>query len=114
MRRMRVVALTGCLLVAGGAGTGTASAGQPEERATRASTVVDVRPGDPDLPDPDPRSVEPDGRRPGAMPHLVPQGPGPVPIPKVRPARPRPAPMPRLLTETDQLVPLDELLSGPQ
>ena len=74
MRRTQVAVLTGCLLMAGGAGAGTASADQPADR-----------PGEP-------RLVEPSQRRPGAIPHLILRGPEPVPIPEVRPRGPEPVP----------------------
>jgi hypothetical protein len=119
MRRSRVAAVTCCLLVAGAVSTGTASASQPEERTAGAPVVAErLRPGpDPSGPDsrpgfpgPDPRFVEPEERRPGAMPRVAPRGPEAVPIPELRPTDPRPVPMPRLEERDDELlVPLPDL-----
>lgn len=109
MKRARVALLTGCLLVAGGAGAGTATANPPEVTTTGAPTVVEQLRQGPDLPEP--RFVEPPGGRPpGAMPHLVPRRPGPVPIPRMRPGQHRPVPMPHLEHRTDEVAPLDRLL----
>lgn len=103
MERSRIAVLVGCLLVAGSAGAGTASAHQPG-RAAEPPPAVDVSPEP--LPDPltGPRLVVPE-RRSGTIPHVVPRRPGPVPIPLVKPQRPGPVPMPQLDRGQDQLLP---------
>lgn len=104
MRRTRVALLAGCLLAAGGFGTGTASG---HELAAHPSIAPAQKPttADPDFPGPDPRVVEPDRRTPGTMPEVVPRGPRSVPMPELlRGPRSRPVPMPELGQHDGELV----------
>ena len=54
--------------------------------------------------------LDPQGERPGSMPHVVPEEPGPVPMPLLRPAPTDPVPMPRVGQRAEELVPLPRLL----
>src|SRR5688572_4332814 len=96
MRRAAVVTVLTGVLLAGGAGTGTASSGQ---RLTGAPVLVDRAPDSPE-----PLVTPLERPRPGSIPHLIPRGPRPVPMPELRRSGPRPVPMPRLLEPTDGLV----------
>ncbi len=110
MRRTQAVLLTGCLVVAGVAGAGTASGEQPARSADRQRAVGAPLVPEP-LPRPDPRMVEPDQRAPGSMPEVVPSEPGAVPMPEPHGPRSRAVPMPQLDQHDDELG-LDLLLRG--
>ena len=107
MSRARVAALAAVLLVAGVAGSSTASADQPPEQHV-ADSPVPAQKVRTDRPSPAPQLVDREPRRRGSMPHVLPRGPRAVPMPELFRSGPRPVPMPRLGPD----IPLDHPRRG--